>query len=109
MAAGAENTCVRQDWLDRRGIFSVLRQRTMTSLAIDGRVFAGLFHIENVGMAGFTSRMPGVHNRQSRDFGQRIRSIVTKLPEARRNKPSADTQEEDHSDQEDPDDPQQVL
>lgn len=106
MAAGAENACVRQDWLDSRRIFRMPRQRTMASLAIDGRMFAGLFHIQNVGVAGFTSLMPRMHNRQSRDFSQGIRSIVTKLPEALRNKPGSKAHEEHHSDQEDPDDSQ---
>ena len=67
MAAGAEDAGVGQDGLHRAGIFGVLRLRSVAGLAVDAGVFAGLFHFQNVGVAGFAGLMPGVDDRERRD------------------------------------------
>ena len=91
------------------GIFSVPGQRIVTGLAVHARVLASLFDAENIGVAGFASLIPGVHEKQSRDLRQRIRPVMTIFTEALRNKPCSEAEEDHHSNQEHPDNPQKML
>ena len=109
MTPGAENAGIGENRLHCPGIFSVPRQRTVASLAIDARMFAGLFDVENIGVAGFASLMPRVHNGQRRNLRQRIRSVMTIFPEALGNKLNSEAEEDRHPNQEHADDPQKVL
>lgn len=55
----------------------MLSQRTMTRLAVNALMDAGLFHGRNVCVAGFTRRLSCKVNRPCRNFRDRRSAVVS--------------------------------
>jgi hypothetical protein len=80
MTAGAHYGCVQLLRLHRTRIVGVLGQGAVASLASDHHMFAQLFLIHDVGMAGFAGFVPGKCNWPGCDLADRRPSIVAILP-----------------------------
>jgi len=63
----------------------VLRQRSMTCLAVHMRVLAFALHIQNIGVARLAGLMTGKRDRARCNLTNCRTAIVSILPEARRN------------------------
>lgn len=79
----------------------MLGQWTVASLAIHMRVFAGRFGSHNITVTIFTSLVPSVDRFAGCDFGERVATIMSVLPEAARNKVGADCDEDENASNED--------
>lgn len=84
MTAGTHDGCIQLFGLQRSGVVRVLGQSPVTSLASDYHMFAKLFLIRDVGMAGLADIVPGERNRPGRDLANRLPSIVSILPKTLR-------------------------
>jgi hypothetical protein len=87
----------------------VFRLGSVAGLAIHACMFARALHLKNVGVARFTSLVPGMDNRKSCDFSDRISAVVTVFPEAPRHKPGAEAHEQGNPHKKDRENPHQVL
>ena len=82
MAAGAKYGRIELARLHRSRVIRVRGQRSVARLAIDMRMFAIFFLIEDVCMAGFTALVASEFDGADSNFGYGVATIVPVLSEA---------------------------
>jgi len=87
----------------------MFRQGTVARFAIYVRVPAVFLLVENVRVAGFASLMAGEVDGTGSDVGQRVPAIVAVLSKALRNHEAADSQKNEHAEQEDSGEPKKMA
>jgi len=81
----------------------MFRLRSVAGFASHTDMAAGLFHIENVAMAGFAGFVAGIGNRLGHNFLKGIAAIVAILPETPGNQKAPDDREKEKTDGKDRD------
>src|SRR6266702_1297875 len=94
MAANAEHGGIELRRRGTRRVFCVLRLRSMTGFAGYAGVAPGLFHIQDVAMAGFADIVASVGNRLSCDFLECIAPKMAVAAKAFGDKDASEDKEE---------------
>ncbi len=97
MTLRAENRRVWQGRGQSDRVFRMLGLRAMASFASDPRMLAFGFLLQDIGVAGFTSFVPGVDNGLRCDLRNRIAPVMSILPKTSRDKGCSNAKEREQS------------
>ncbi|MFI5097596.1 MAG: hypothetical protein ACHQT6_06435 [Candidatus Acidiferrales bacterium] len=108
MATDAKLRYIRQNWLDVAWIVGVLRERSVTRLAVDGFMDTFHFKFSNIGVAVLTRFVPRKGQRPCTELHQGRAAKRAVLPKTPWNGRRPENEKEDHPEQKDPSQPDEM-